>query len=71
MGKVDLSTISSEIMVFSSKGANSYGQLGSGHREDTMIPTPSSLPSTVARRLCQIMGGGGHTVLLTGLHQFD
>lgn len=33
-----------------------------------MLPTLSSLPSSVVRRLHQITGGGGHTVLLTGMH---
>ena len=33
-----------------------------------MLPTLSSLPSSVVQRLHQITGGGGHTVLLTGIH---
>ena len=49
------------------QGANSYGQLGSGHREDTILPSQSKLPSSLAKRLKQITGGGGHTAVLTGL----
>ena len=33
-----------------------------------MLPTLSSLPYSVVQRLHQITGGGGHTVLLTGIH---
>ena len=50
-----------------SQGANSYGQLGSGHKEDTLLPARCLLqPGVDIGQLRQITGGGGHSTLLTG-----
>ncbi|XP_030845433.1 secretion-regulating guanine nucleotide exchange factor [Strongylocentrotus purpuratus] len=44
-------------------GANSYGQLGLGHQKDHLLPENlKTFPEDVKT----IVGGGGHTVFLTG-----
>lgn len=54
------------------QGANSYGQLGLGNKEDTLLPMTCSqldgpaLPPWDGKQLVQVTGGGGHSILLTG-----
>jgi len=47
------------------QGANSYGQLCSGHHEDTLIPSQCSVEVKLIENIAEVTGGGGHTVLLT------
>lgn len=42
-------------------GANSYGQLGLGHCEDSMVPTTVG---GIRGQVREVVGGGGHTVIL-------
>ena len=51
--------------LFICQGANSYGQLGAGNAEDTPLPVVVDLESSEEKNLKQIVGGGGHTLLLT------
>ncbi|XP_075996845.1 secretion-regulating guanine nucleotide exchange factor [Genypterus blacodes] len=46
-------------------GANSYGQLGQGHVEDRAAPQSSDTAALHSRTARAVIGGGGHTVLLT------
>ncbi|XP_030876257.1 secretion-regulating guanine nucleotide exchange factor [Leptonychotes weddellii] len=46
-------------------GANSYGQLGLGHKEDVLLPQQLNdfcKPECIRR----ITGGGGHSAVVTG-----
>lgn len=50
------------------QGANSYGQLGLGHKEDALLP--SECMSSERDPACcpvQVAGGGGHTIILTSV----
>lgn len=47
------------------QGANSYGQLGTGHRIDSLLPVQCLLSDEVAQTVVSLAGGGGHTLLLT------
>uniref|UniRef100_A0A8C8SM28 Secretion regulating guanine nucleotide exchange factor n=1 Tax=Pelusios castaneus TaxID=367368 RepID=A0A8C8SM28_9SAUR len=49
----------------SSKGANSYGQLGLGHREDALLPQSLKVFSCKHQSIKSIAGGGGHSVVIT------
>ena len=58
------------VCLFIPQGANSYGQLGSGHKEDTLLPSRCLLPAGVdIGKLRQVTGGGGHSALLTGTRE--
>lgn len=49
------------------QGANSYGQLCFGHKDDVLFPQKvdvSCLPENIA--IAMINGGGGHTAMITG-----
>lgn len=58
-------------VVFYLQGANSYGQLGLGHKEDVLLPQQLS-------NFCEpgcirsVTGGGGHSAAVTGssLHKW-
>jgi alpha-tubulin suppressor-like RCC1 family protein len=47
-------------------GANSYGQLCLGHKEDTLEPSACDIPGELLLEdVSSITGGGGHTMLVT------
>jgi alpha-tubulin suppressor-like RCC1 family protein len=46
------------------QGANSYGQLASGHCEDTFKPEEVQIELGNIR---SISGGGGHTLIILGM----
>ncbi|XP_062432491.1 secretion-regulating guanine nucleotide exchange factor isoform X1 [Rhea pennata] len=46
-------------------GANSYGQLGLGHKEDTLAPQSLKDVSCKCQGFKSITGGGGHSALIT------
>lgn len=48
------------------KGANSYGQLGLGHKDDVLIPQALKDVSCKCQDIVSIDGGGGHSALITG-----
>lgn len=48
------------------KGANSYGQLGLGHKEDVLVPQSLKDVSCKCQDIKSITGGGGHSALITG-----
>ncbi|XP_068541248.1 secretion-regulating guanine nucleotide exchange factor-like isoform X10 [Anas acuta] len=48
------------------KGANSYGQLGVGHKEDVLIPQSLKDVSCKCEDIKSITGGGGHSAVITG-----
>lgn len=50
------------------KGANSYGQLGVGHKEDVLIPQSLKDVSCKCEDIKSITGGGGHSAVITGKH---
>lgn len=50
------------------KGANSYGQLGVGHKEDVLIPQSLEDVSCKCEDIKSITGGGGHSAVITGKH---
>ena len=45
------------------QGANSYGQLAQGHKEDQLLP---QMVKNCPGRIRSIQGGGGHTGMLLG-----
>ncbi|XP_064019663.1 secretion-regulating guanine nucleotide exchange factor isoform X4 [Pogoniulus pusillus] len=47
-------------------GANSYGQLGLGHREDVLVPQSLKDASCKCQDIKSITGGGGHSAIITG-----
>ncbi|KAM9373125.1 secretion-regulating guanine nucleotide exchange factor [Phaethornis superciliosus] len=47
-------------------GANSYGQLGLGHKEDVLVPQPLKDVSCKCQDIKSITGGGGHSAVITG-----
>ncbi|OPJ73829.1 secretion-regulating guanine nucleotide exchange factor isoform C [Patagioenas fasciata monilis] len=48
------------------QGANSYGQLGLGHKEDVLVPQSLKDVSCKCQDIKSITGGGGHSALITG-----
>jgi len=48
------------------KGANSYGQLGLGHKEDVLVPQSLKDVSCKCQDIKSITGGGGHSAVITG-----
>ncbi|NXU49051.1 SRGEF factor, partial [Turnix velox] len=46
-------------------GANSYGQLGLGHKEDVLVPQPLKDVSCKCQDVRSITGGGGHSAVIT------
>lgn len=48
------------------KGANSYGQLGLGHKEDVLVPQSLKDVSCKRQDIRSITGGGGHSAVITG-----
>ncbi|NWV00600.1 SRGEF factor, partial [Upupa epops] len=48
-------------------GANSYGQLGLGHREDVLVPQSLKDVSCKCEEIKSITGGGGHSALITAM----
>lgn len=48
------------------KGANSYGQLGLGHKEDVLVPQALKDVSCKCQDIASIAGGGGHSAVITG-----
>ncbi|NXD11818.1 SRGEF factor, partial [Nothocercus nigrocapillus] len=46
-------------------GANSYGQLGLGHREDVLVPQPLKDVCCKGQGFKSITGGGGHSAVVT------
>ena len=49
----------------STQGANSYGQLGSGNKTDSLLPNRCVLSDEIVRILVKLTGGGGHSVWLS------
>ncbi|XP_046775535.1 secretion-regulating guanine nucleotide exchange factor isoform X7 [Gallus gallus] len=47
-------------------GANSYGQLGLGHKEDVLVPQLLKDVSCKCQDIKSIAGGGGHSAVITG-----
>ncbi|XP_048804402.1 secretion-regulating guanine nucleotide exchange factor isoform X5 [Lagopus muta] len=47
-------------------GANSYGQLGLGHKEDVLVPQTLKDVSCKCQDIRSITGGGGHSAVITG-----
>ncbi|XP_063189150.1 secretion-regulating guanine nucleotide exchange factor isoform X1 [Chroicocephalus ridibundus] len=47
-------------------GANSYGQLGLGHKEDVLVPQSLKDVSCKSQDIKSITGGGGHSAVITG-----
>ncbi|NWH60411.1 SRGEF factor, partial [Geococcyx californianus] len=47
-------------------GANSYGQLGLGHKEDILVPESLKDVSCKCQDIKSITGGGGHSAVITG-----
>ncbi|KAM9556153.1 LOW QUALITY PROTEIN: secretion-regulating guanine nucleotide exchange factor [Guaruba guarouba] len=47
-------------------GANSYGQLGLGHKEDVLVPQALKDVSCKCQDIKSITGGGGHSAVITG-----
>ncbi|XP_065448165.1 secretion-regulating guanine nucleotide exchange factor isoform X5 [Chrysemys picta bellii] len=47
-------------------GANSYGQLGLGHKEDVLLPQSLNDFSCKHQNIKSIAGGGGHSAVITG-----
>ncbi|NWI54653.1 SRGEF factor, partial [Calyptomena viridis] len=47
-------------------GANSYGQLGLGHKEDVLLPQALKDVSCKCQDITSIAGGGGHSAVITG-----
>nr|XP_006133570.1 secretion-regulating guanine nucleotide exchange factor [Pelodiscus sinensis] len=47
-------------------GANSYGQLGLGHKEDVLLPQTLKDFSCKHQNIKSITGGGGHSAIITG-----
>ncbi|XP_032917712.1 secretion-regulating guanine nucleotide exchange factor isoform X3 [Catharus ustulatus] len=50
-------------------GANSYGQLGLGHKEDVLVPQALKDVFCKCQDIASIAGGGGHSALTTGTGQ--
>ncbi|NXO03057.1 SRGEF factor, partial [Rhinopomastus cyanomelas] len=48
-------------------GANSYGQLGLGHKEDVLVPQSLKDVSCKCQDIKIITGGGGHSAVITGV----
>ncbi|NXC19773.1 SRGEF factor, partial [Corythaeola cristata] len=46
-------------------GANSYGQLGLGHKEDVLVPQSLKDVSCKCQDIINITGGGGHSAVIT------
>ncbi|XP_034976350.1 secretion-regulating guanine nucleotide exchange factor isoform X3 [Zootoca vivipara] len=46
-------------------GANSYGQLGLGHKEDVLLPQAIKELPCSQKNITSITGGGGHSVIVT------
>ncbi|NXF81167.1 SRGEF factor, partial [Sclerurus mexicanus] len=46
-------------------GANSYGQLGLGHKEDMLVPQALKDVSCKCQDIASIAGGGGHSAVIT------
>ncbi|XP_057274135.1 secretion-regulating guanine nucleotide exchange factor isoform X2 [Pezoporus wallicus] len=47
-------------------GANSYGQLGLGHKEDVLVPQALRDVSCKCQDIKSVTGGGGHSAVITG-----
>ncbi|XP_066481773.1 secretion-regulating guanine nucleotide exchange factor isoform X2 [Tiliqua scincoides] len=47
-------------------GANSYGQLGLGHKEDVLVPQVVKEFPCKQKNIRNITGGGGHSAVVTG-----
>uniref|UniRef100_A0A8C6JWG3 RCC1-like domain-containing protein n=1 Tax=Melopsittacus undulatus TaxID=13146 RepID=A0A8C6JWG3_MELUD len=47
-------------------GANSYGQLGLGHKEDVLVPQALKDVSCKCQDIKSVTGGGGHSAVITG-----
>ncbi|CAM5120531.1 unnamed protein product [Eretmochelys imbricata] len=47
-------------------GANSYGQLGLGHKDDVLLPQSLKDFSCKHQNIKSIAGGGGHSAVITG-----
>ena len=52
------------IMFIFFKGANSYGQLGQGNKEDLLCPKELL---NLNLNTATVTGGGGHTLILAGI----
>ncbi|NXH60277.1 SRGEF factor, partial [Rhabdornis inornatus] len=50
-------------------GANSYGQLGLGHKEDVLVPQALKEVSCKCQDITSIAGGGGHSAVTTDTGQ--
>lgn len=48
------------------QGANSYGQLGLGHKEDVLAPQVVKEFPCNPKNIRNITGGGGHSAIVTG-----
>ncbi|XP_074855146.1 secretion-regulating guanine nucleotide exchange factor isoform X2 [Carettochelys insculpta] len=48
------------------RGANSYGQLGFGHKEDVLLPQSLKDFSCKHQIIKSVTGGGGHSAVITG-----
>ncbi|KAJ6665031.1 hypothetical protein lerEdw1_005262, partial [Lerista edwardsae] len=48
------------------QGANSYGQLGLGHKEDALVPQVVKEFPCNPKNIRNITGGGGHSAVVTG-----
>lgn len=48
------------------QGANSYGQLGLGHKQDVLLPQALQEFAGSQKALRNIAGGGGHSAVITG-----
>ncbi|KYO22110.1 secretion-regulating guanine nucleotide exchange factor isoform C [Alligator mississippiensis] len=51
-------------------GANSYGQLGLGHKEDVLLPQSLEIFPCNQQRIKSITGGGGHSAVITDAGEF-
>ncbi|XP_041572761.2 secretion-regulating guanine nucleotide exchange factor isoform X7 [Taeniopygia guttata] len=51
------------------EGANSYGQLGLGHKEDVLVPQALQDVCCKCQDITSIAGGGGHSAVITGAGQ--
>ncbi|XP_058858782.1 secretion-regulating guanine nucleotide exchange factor isoform X1 [Acipenser ruthenus] len=56
----------SELFCLFTWGANSYGQLGLGHKEDVLQPEGARLGQCLEGGVRTLAGGGGHSAVVTG-----
>ncbi|MGH0165471.1 UNVERIFIED_CONTAM: hypothetical protein FKN15_063764 [Acipenser sinensis] len=56
----------SELFCLFTWGANSYGQLGLGHKEDVLQPEGARLGQCLEGGVRSLSGGGGHSAVVTG-----